>query len=149
MEIILKEYVKGLGEKGDLVSVKNGYGRNFLIPKKLGVLATVSARKQVEENMKQAAHKAEHLRQEASNLKDKLEAIVLRVATLAGVDGKLFGSVTSLMIENQLKDQGFVIDRKRIHFTGDMKELGEYTVTIDVLKDVKADLKIEVVAKEA
>ena len=120
----------------------------YLIPKGLASLATKSAIKEVEENLKQAAHKAEHIIQEAESMKEKLEALTLKVETLAGVDGKLFGSVTPLMIGNQLKEEGFDIDRKRIGISGDIKETGTYEIVIDLHKEVKATVNLEVVAKE-
>lgn len=148
MEIILKEYVKGLGEKGDIVEVKNGYGRNFLIPKGLAMIATESAKKVVAENLRQAAHRQEHILEEAQKVAEKLQEAKLVVETLAGVDGKLFGSVTPLMVENELKEKGFDVDRKRISFDGDVKETGSYTITIDLHKEVKAEVQMDVVAKE-
>ena len=147
MDIILKQYVKGLGEKGDIVKVRDGYGRNYLIPQKLGIIATKEALKVHEENMRQAKHKIEHVKTEAQALANKIAGLELKVETLAGADGRLFGSITPLMIENQLKEQGIEVDRKRISLSGDIKELGKHTVTIDLHKEVKATLNFEVVAK--
>lgn len=149
MEIILKQYVKGLGEKNDLVTVKDGYGRNFLIPQGVAVLATKSAKKQLEENMRQAAHRQEHIRQEAEKVAEQLGSLKIEIVTLAGVDGKLFGSVTPLMVENKLSELGFSIDRRRLNFESDIKETGSYTATLDIHKEVKATINIDVVAKEA
>lgn len=147
MEVILKQYVKGLGEKHDLVKVKDGYGRNYLIPMKLAVVATAEAKKVLQENLKQAAHRQSHLKAEAEKLAEKIGNTVYRVETLAGADGKLFGSVTTLMVENVLKENGIEVDRKRIHLAGDIKDVGTYTGTVDLHKEVKAKLTIEVVAK--
>jgi len=148
MEIILKQYVKGLGEKDDVVTVKDGYGRNFLIPQGMAILATKSAVKQVEETLRQRAHRQEHLVNEAQALVDQIENTVVVVETLAGQDGKLFGSVTSLMVANQLKEKGFDIDRKQITFQDDIKTVGEFEALISIFKGVKATVKIEVVAKD-
>lgn len=148
MEIILKEYVKGLGEKGDLVSVKPGFARNYLIPQGFAMLATKSARKMVEENMRQAAHRQQHILEEAQKLGAKLSEVSLVIETLAGVDGKLFGSVTPLMVENALQEKGFNINRKRITFPEDIKETGSFKAIVDVHKEVKAEIAIEVVAKQ-
>ena len=148
MEIILKQYIKGLGEKDDVVTVKDGYARNFLIPQGMAVLATKSAVKQVEETLRQRAHRQEHLKNEAEALAAQIEDVAIIVETLAGQDGKLFGSVTSLMVANQLKDKGFDIDRKQISFNSDIKSTGEYEAVISLHKEVKATVKIEVVAKE-
>jgi large subunit ribosomal protein L9 len=148
MEIILKQYVKGLGEKDDVVTVKDGYGRNFLIPQGMAILATKSAVKQVEETLRQRAHRQEHLVNEAQALVEQIENTVVVVETLAGQDGKLFGSVTSLMVANQLKEKGFDIDRKQITFQEDIKTFGEFEALISVFKGVKATVKIEVVAKD-
>lgn len=148
MEIILKQYVKGLGDKNDLVTVKDGYGRNYLIPQKLAVLATESAKRQRQEALRQASHRLEHIKNEAQAVADRLGELELIIETLAGVDGKLFGSVTTLMVENRLKEKGFDVDRRRISFDDDIKETGEYTATIDIHKEVKAELKIVVIAKE-
>ncbi|MCB9230273.1 MAG: 50S ribosomal protein L9 [Bacteroidia bacterium] len=148
MEIILKEYVKGLGEKGDLVSVKPGFARNYLIPQGIAMMATKSARKMVEENMRQAAHRKQHLHDEAVKQAEKLAELTLVIETLAGADGKLFGSVTPLMVANALAEKGFEVDRKRISLPAEIKEIGSYTFEVDVLKDVKATVKMEVVAHE-
>ena len=147
MEIILKQYIKGLGEKDDIVTVKNGYARNFLIPQGMAVLATKSAVKQLEETLRQRAHRQEHLKNEAEALAAQLEEINIVVETLAGQDGKLFGSVTPLMVANQIKEKGFDIDRKQISFSEDIKSTGEYEAIISLHKEVKAKVKIEVIAK--
>jgi large subunit ribosomal protein L9 len=148
MEIILKQYHKGLGEKNDIVTVRDGYARNFLIPQGIAVLATASAKKMVTENQRQAQHRQDHIRKESEGVKTRLEEVVITVSTLAGNDGKLFGSVTTLMVENRLRELGFDIDRRRISFDGDIKELGKHMASVDLHKEVKARLTIEVVAKE-
>ena len=148
MEIILKQYIKNVGEKDEVVTVKDGYARNYLIPQGMAILATKSAKKMVAETLRQRAHRQEHLKNEAQALADKIEAVAITVETLAGQDGKLFGSVTSLMVANKLKEKGFDIDRKRIFFENDIKSTGEFEATVSLHKEVKATIKIEVVAKE-
>ncbi len=147
MEIILKEDIKSLGYKNDIVKVKDGYGRNYLIPQKLAVLATESNKKVVAENVKQAAHKAEKLKTEAQNLAAKLEGLVVSISTKVGDSGKIFGAITSLQVSDALKAKGFAVDRKRISFKVDIKEVGEYAVNIDLHKEVKQTITVSVVAE--
>jgi large subunit ribosomal protein L9 len=148
MEVILKKYHKGLGEKGDIVTVKPGFGRNFLIPQGIAVLATESARKVQAENDRQAQHKIQHVLDQARKLADKIEALSLTIPTLAGETGKIFGSVTNTMVVNRLAEEGIEIDRKRVSFESDIKELGEYSVKVDIHREVKAALKVVVIAAE-
>lgn len=148
MEVILKKYHKGLGEKGDIVSVKPGFGRNFLIPQGIAVLATESARKVQAENDRQAQHKIQHILDQARKLAEKIEALSLTIPTLAGETGKIFGSVTNTMVVNRLAEEGVEVDRKRVSFESDIKELGEYTVKVDLHREVKAALKVVVIAAE-
>jgi large subunit ribosomal protein L9 len=146
MEVILKKYHKGLGEKNDIVAVKAGFARNFLIPQGIAVLATDTAKKVRTEEIKQAAHRTEHLLKEAQATAAKLEQLNLTVETLAGPDGKLFGSVTSNMVAQQLEAKGITVDRQRVGFEAPIKNVGAHTVIIDLHKDVKAKLNIDVVA---
>ncbi len=147
MEIILKEDIKGLGYKNDVVSVKPGYGRNYLIPKGLASMATESAKKVVAENVKQAAHKAEKIKNDAIAIAEKLASVEIEIKAKVGDTGKIFGAVTSLQVSDALKDKGFAIDRKKISFKGDVKEVGEYTASVDLHKEVKQDIKFKVVAE--
>ncbi len=147
MEIILKEDIKGLGYKNDVVAVKPGYGRNFLIPKGAAIMATESAKKVVAENVKQAAHKAEKLKTDALSIAEKLAGVTIEIKAKVGESGKIFGAVTSLQLSDVLKEKGFAIDRKKISFKGDVKEVGEYTATIDLHKEVKQELKFKVIAE--
>ncbi|HVD98932.1 MAG TPA: 50S ribosomal protein L9 [Cytophagaceae bacterium] len=147
MEIILKEDIKGLGYKNDVVKVKPGYGRNYLIPKGLASMATESAKKVVAENVKQAAHKAEKMKNDALSIAEKLAGVTIEVKAKVGDSGKIFGAVTSLQISDTLKDKGFAIDRKKISFKGDVKEVGEYTAVVDLHKEVKQEIKFKVVAE--
>ncbi|MEY3443924.1 MAG: hypothetical protein RLZZ519_2205 [Bacteroidota bacterium] len=146
MEVILKKYHKDLGEKNDIVSVKPGFARNFLIPQGIAIMATETNRKILTENLRQAAHKKDHIKNEALRIAGELEKLTLTISTLAGPDGRLFGSITPLMIANQLEAKGYDIERPRILFDTVIKELGSYEITVDLHKEVKAKVKIEVVA---
>lgn len=147
MEIILKEDVKGLGYKNDIVKVRDGYGRNFLIPKKIAILATESNKKVVAENIKQAAHKAEKIKTEALDVAAKLEGLSINISTKVGESGKIFGAITSLQVSDALKAKGFSIDRKKISFKEDIKEVGAYKAQIDLHKEVKQSITVNVVAE--
>lgn len=147
MEVILREDVKGLGYKNDTVSVKPGYGRNFLIPKGIAIIGSESNKKMIAENIRQAAHKAEKIKQDAEDLKAKIGEIVLEIKTKAGETGRIFGAITALQISDALAAKGFEIDRRKITFPKNIKELGEYEVSLDLHKAVKHDVKINVVAE--
>jgi large subunit ribosomal protein L9 len=123
MEVILKKYHKDLGEKNDIVSVKPGFARNFLIPQGIAIMATETNRKILTENLRQAAHKKDHIKNEALRVAEELEKLTLNISTLAGPDGRLFGSITPLMIANQLEAKGYGIERPRILFDTVIKEL--------------------------
>ena len=146
MEVILKVDIPSLGYKNDLVSVKNGYGRNYLIPKGLAVLATESGKKVLAEDKKQKAHKEEKILKEAEDLAKALGALQIKIAAKAGTSGKIFGSVNDVQIANAIKEQhNFDIDRKDINVDGEsIKELGEYIAKIRLHKDVTVDMKFEV-----
>ncbi len=147
MEIILKEDITGLGYKHDVVKVRNGYGRNFLIPRGLAVMATESGKKVVAENIKQAAHKAEKIKTAAQNIADGIGDMALDLYTKAGESGKIFGAITSLQISDELKSKGFDVDRKKISFKGEVKNIGQYTVLLDLHKEVKKEVTINVIAE--
>ncbi len=149
MEVILKQDVPGLGYKSDLITVKNGYARNYLIPKGLAVLATESSKKVLAEDKKQKSHKEEKILKEAEELAKGLEALKIKIAAKAGTSGKIFGSVNDIQIANAIKEQHkFDIDRKDISVDGEsIKELGEYIAKIRLHKDVVVDLKFEVYAE--
>lgn len=146
MEVILKEDIKGLGYKNDIVNVKPGHGRNFLIPRGLAIDATPSNKKVVTENVKQAAHKAEKLKKDAEAIAEKIGSSVLEIKAKVGESGKIFGAITSLQISDSLKDKGFAIDRKKISFKSEVKEVGEYVAILDLHKEVKKEVKFVVVA---
>lgn len=148
MEIILKQDVKGLGYKFDLVTVKNGYGRNFLIPQGIGSLATESAKKMHAETMKQRSFKEDKLRKEATANAEKLAGVTLKVGAKAGEQGKIFGSVTNIQLADALQKAGYNIERKNIEITGDgIKQLGNYTAKIRLYKEIVANINFEVVAE--
>ena len=149
MEVILREDIPGIGYKNDLVTVKNGYARNYLIPKGMAVLATETAKKVLAEDKKQKAHKEEKVLKEAEDLGKALEALKVKIAAKAGTSGKIFGSVNDVQLANAIKEQhNFDIDRKDISVDGDsIKELGEYTAKIRLHKEVVAEVKFEVFAE--
>ena len=148
MEIILKKDVDSLGYKNDLVKVKNGYARNFLIPQGIAVLATVSAKKVLAENVKQRAHKEAKIIAEVEDLALQLTKLDLKVGAKAGEKGKIFGSVNNIQLAEALKEAGFEIDRKKIVLQSDaIKNLGAYEATINLHKEVKATLNFEVVGE--
>lgn len=148
MEIILIQDVDNLGGKNELVKVRNGYARNFLIPRGLAVEANPSNRKQMEERMKVARKKEEQLLAQFNSVVAKLNESPLRVGAKTGTSGKIFGSVTSLQISRAIRDQkGYEIDRKKIHITDDVKELGTYKASLDFGNGKHADISFEVVAE--
>ncbi len=145
MDIILKTDIAGLGYKNDLVSVKPGYGRNYLIPQGYAVQATESNRKVQAENVKQAAHKAEKLKLDAEALAASIGDLTLEIAAKVGESGKIFGRVTTIQIAEALKARGFNVDRKKITLDGDVKTAGDYSATLDLHKEVKHKVKFSVV----
>jgi large subunit ribosomal protein L9 len=147
MEVILKQDVKNLGEKDDIVNVKPGYGRNFLIPQGVAQLATPSARKVLAENIKQAQFKQEKIRKDADAIAAKLEGVKLTIGAKAGESGKIFGSINTIQIANALKEKGFEVDRRRITFESEPKMIGEYTANLNLHKEVKVQVPFEVVAE--
>jgi large subunit ribosomal protein L9 len=147
MELILKEDVKNLGFKNDVVSVKPGYGRNYLIPQGMAVLATASNRKVMEENLRQAAHKAEKVLRDAQDLVAAIGDAVIEIKAKAGETGRIFGAVTALQISDGLKALGFDVDRKRISLPAEVKNLGEYEATLTLHKQVSHKVKFVVVAE--
>ena len=147
MEIILKTDIKGLGYKNDLVSVKPGYGRNYLIPQGFAVLATGSNKKILAENIKQAAHKAEKIKTEAENIAAKLAETTLEIKAKIGDSGKIFGKVTTLQISDALATKGFEIDRKKIAITVQVEGAGEFPADIDLHREVKTQVKFVVVGE--
>lgn len=146
MEVILKEDIKGLGYKNDVVKVKPGHGRNYLIPRGYAIIANASNKKIVAENTKQAAHKAEKIKTEAQSMADKIGNIMLEIPAKVGESGKIFGAITTLQISDALKDKGYTVDRKKIAFKTEVKEVGEFIALLDLHKEVKHEVKFKVVA---
>ena len=147
MEIILKEDVINLGYKGDIVKVKDGYGRNFLIPTKKAVLATESAKKMLGEDLKQRAHKLERIKNEAIELAEKVKDITLSVGAKTSTTGKIFGAVGPIQIADAFEKAGFAVDRKVIVLKEPVKEVGSYKATLKLHKEVTVEVASEVVAE--
>ncbi len=149
MEVILKQDIQNLGYVNEIVKVKNGYGRNYLIPKGLAILATNTSKKILSEVLKQKAFKEEKMRKEAETMAKLIEKISLRIGAKAGTSGKIFGSVNVIQIADALKEQhGYEVDRKKIIVDGtSIKEIGNYTATIKLYKDIKTEIKFEVFAE--
>jgi len=147
MEIILKQDVQGLGYKNDVVKVKPGYGRNFLIPNGVALIANESNKKLIAENTRQAAHKAAKVKQDAEAIAQRIGELVVEIKTKAGETGKIFGAVTALQIADVLKSKGFDIDRKRVVLKEIPKQLGTYHATLDLHKEVKHEITVNVVGE--
>ena len=146
MEIILLTDIANLVHKDDIVDVKQGYGRNYLIPQGYAILATPSARKVVAENLRQRANKEEKLKAEAKELAAKLAEVKLTIGAKTSSTGKIFGSVNSIMISESLKEKGFDIDRKKIVLK-DVNEVVTYTALIKLHREVIVDVEFEVVSE--
>ncbi|MBI3510159.1 MAG: 50S ribosomal protein L9 [Bacteroidetes bacterium] len=149
MEVILKQDIRNLGYKDDVVNVKPGYGRNYLIPRGLALLADASAKKVHSENVKQRAHKEAKVKAEAEANAKKLSEMTVKVATKAGENGKIFGSVTAVQLNEGLRQQGFDVDRRNITIENadTVKTLGVYNAKVRLHKEVVAQFKFEVVAE--
>lgn len=147
MEVILKQDVTGLGYKNDIVKVKAGYGNNYLIPNGYALIANDSNKRQVQETVRQVAHKAAKLKQDAEALAAKVGELTVEIGAKAGESGKIFGAVTALQIADALKTKGYDIDRKKIHLKEVPKQVGTYNVTLDLHKEVKHEIKVKVVAE--
>ena len=146
MEIILKEDVANLGYKNDIVNVKSGYGRNYLIPTGKAVIASPSAKKQLAEELKQRAHKLEKMKAEAEAVAEKLKDVALTISTKVSATGTIYGSVSNIQIADELEKLGFNIDRKQISLKDAVKEVGDYVATVRLFKDVEATIPFKVVA---
>ena len=146
MEIILKEDVVNLGYKNDIVTVKSGYGRNYLIPTGKAVIASPAAKKMLAEELKQRAHKLEKIKKDAEALAEQLKGVSLTIATKVSATGTIFGSVSNIQIAEELAKLGHNIDRKIIVVKG-VKEVGSYTATVKLHKEVSVDVPFEVIAE--
>jgi large subunit ribosomal protein L9 len=148
MEIILKQDVKNLGYKDDVVKVRDGYGANFLIPQGHALLATESAKKVHAETLRQRAGKETKIREEAVKTAEALKDVTLEIGTKAGESGKIFGSVNTIQIAEALKKKGYDIDRKNITIDEDhIKALGTYTAKVKIYKEISSTVSFEIVAE--
>ena len=147
MEVILKEDVANLGHRGDVVKVADGYGRNFLLPRKLALQATQANKAVIEQMKAAAARRSATEKAQAEELVVKLQPLALNFTRKAGENGQLFGSVTSADIAAELATQGFELDRRKIQLADPLKSLGEYTVAIKLHREVTAHVKVQVVAE--
>lgn len=148
MEVILLQDVARLGSKDDVIKVKDGFGRNYLIPQKMAVIATDSAKKVLAENTKQRAHKEAKLKELALGVAEKLKTVQLVIGAKTSTTGKIFGSVNTIMLAEAINAKGFEIDRKQIMISDDsVKEVGNYTAKIKLHKEVIVELGFEVVSE--
>lgn len=147
MQLILLEDVANLGYKDDIVTVKSGYGRNYLIPQKKAVIASESAKKVLAENLRQRAHKLEKIKTDAQTLAAKLEGIALTIGAKTSSTGTIFGSVTNIQIADELAKKGFEIDRKTIVIKEPVKEVGSYKAIVKLHKEIAVEIPFEVVSE--
>ncbi len=148
MEVILLQDVARLGSKDDVVKIKDGYGRNYLIPNKMAIVATDSAKKVLAENIKQRAHKEAKLKEMALAVAEKIKAVQLVIGAKTSTTGKIFGSVNTIMLAEAINAKGFEIDRKQILISEDsIKEVGNYTAKIKLHREVVVELPFEVVSE--
>lgn len=146
MEIILTKNFKGLGQKNDTVTVKPGYGRNYLIPQGFAMVANAVNQKIAAENIRQASHKTAKLKDEAQAIAAQLDALSVEITAKAGAQGKIFGSVTASQLADAIKTQGITIDRRDISFITPVKELGTHEATLTLHKEVSHTLQFKVIA---
>jgi large subunit ribosomal protein L9 len=148
MEVILKQDLDNLGYADEVVKVKAGYARNYLIPRGFATIANETNRKVLAETMKQRSHKAQKIKGDAESVAKQLEAVTLKIGMKAGESGKIYGSVTSLQVADALSKLGVNVDRKRIKIEGEhIKELGTYSAMVSLHKDIKVKLNFEVVSE--
>ncbi|MBI4397965.1 MAG: 50S ribosomal protein L9 [Candidatus Omnitrophica bacterium] len=145
MQVFLIESISKVGNAGEIVQVRDGYGRNFLLPRKLAVPVTEGTQKQVEEQRKMFTLASLRQEKQAAQLKEKIEQQVVQIPVRAGKDQKIFGSVTTQLIQKQLKEQGIRLDRKKIVLEQSIHQLGEYTVPVKLSSKVEAHIRIQVV----
>lgn len=148
MKVILKEDITNLGYKDDVVEVKSGYGRNYLIPQRLAVIASPSALKVLAENLKQRAHKIAQIKADAEVIAESLKDVSLTISAKTSPTGTIFGSVTNIQIAEALEKLGHNIDRKIIFIKDNVKEVGKYTATVKLHKEVSVEIPFEVVPEE-
>lgn len=148
MEVILKQDITGIGYKNDLVTVKDGFGRNYLIPKGLALIATDSSKKALTELKKQQAYKEDKVVKEAEAIAELLKDLELTIRVKAGTSGKIFGSVNTIMVANAIKEaKNLEIERKKIYFDADhIKEVGKYSATVKIYKEINVDIGLDIIA---
>lgn len=147
MQIILKEDVQNLGYKDEIVTVRDGYGRNYLIPQGKAIIASESAKKVLAENLRQRAHKLAKIKADAEALQAKVEGLELTIAVKCSATGTIFGSVTTIQVAEEIAKKGFEVDRKTITIKDSIKELGSYTAVVKLHKEISANVTINVVAE--
>ena len=148
MEVILKQDMDNLGYADEIVKVRPGYARNYLIPRGLAIIATETNKKVLTETQKQRAHKAQKLKGDAESVAKQLESMTLKIGAKVGETGKIYGSVTALQLADALSKMDVIVDRKKIQLdTEHIKSLGTYQATVNLHKDVKAKITFEVVAE--
>jgi large subunit ribosomal protein L9 len=147
MQVILLEDITNLGYKDDIVTVKSGYGRNYLIPQKKAVIASESAQKVLAENLRQRAHKLEKVKKDAQDLAAKLEGVTLTIGAKTSSTGTIFGSVTNIQIADELAKKGFEVERKTIIIKESVKEVGSYKALVKLHKEVSVEIPFEVVSE--
>ncbi|MDH8701252.1 large subunit ribosomal protein L9 [Dysgonomonadaceae bacterium PH5-43] len=147
MQVILLEDINNLGYKDDIVTVKSGYGRNYLIPQKKAVIASESAKKVLAENLRQRAHKLEKIKADAQALADKLQGVSLTIGTKTSSSGTIFGSVSNIQIAEELAKKGFEVERKQIVIKETIKEVGNYVAIAKLHKEVSVEIPFEVVSE--
>lgn len=147
IQVVLQQDVEKVGKSGDLVRVRPGFARNYLLPRQLAVPATTAAVRRIDHEKAVALAKAEKSKKDAREIAQKLSALSIRIAQKVGDEGRLFGSVTTKDIEAAVKAQGLVVDRKRIMLAEPIKNIGSYEIVVKLVSDVTATLKVEVVAR--
>jgi large subunit ribosomal protein L9 len=147
MQVILLEDISNLGYKDDVVTVKSGYGRNYLIPQKKAVIASESAKKVLAENLRQRAHKLEKIKSDAQALAAKLEGVTLTIGAKTSSTGTIFGSVTNIQIADELAKKGFEVERKTIVIKDPVKEVGSYKAVVKLHKDISVEIPFEVISE--
>ena len=147
MQVILKEDVANLGYKDDVVTVKDGYGRNFLIPQQKAVIASDSAKKVLAENLRQRAHKLEKIKADAQALAAKLDGVSLTIGAKTSSTGTIFGSVTNIQVADALAKKGFEVDRKIIFIKESVKEVGNYKAILKLHKEISVEIPFEVISE--
>ena len=145
MDVLLKKKVESLGDENEIVSVKNGYGRNYLIPNGIAILATESIKKMHAENQKQRAHKEVKIKEEAEKIAKSIKSSTIKVAAKVGEKGKIFGSITNIQLADALKDAGFDVDRKNINILEkNIKTIGKYNAEVKIHKEITVSIEFEV-----